>query len=242
MLLVPRGELHPPVPPGHARIAVVHSRRLYLAALAELLTAPPLEAAVSSFTRSDEALESVRDGCYDVLLCGLRCEPLSGVEIARRIREEGGPPVGLIADAEDAERALDALQTADGVFTADISHEEFAAGVDAIMRGHYVMSATLANRTLERRSQPFEGSPASSAYRRLSATEREILLALGTAIPIESIAASRGITKKTVRNHVASIYHKLRLQSRAEAILWVARMGLSDDMHGDPAKVEAASA
>ena len=132
--------------------------------------------------------------------------------------------------------------TADGVFTADISHEEFAAGVDAIMRGHYVMSATLANRTLERRSQPFEGSPASSAYRRLSATEREILLALGTAIPIESIAASRGITKKTVRNHVASIYHKLRLQSRAEAILWVARMGLSDDMHGDPAKVEAASA
>ena len=42
-----------------------------------------------------------------------------------------------------------------------------------------------------------------------------------------TIAANRGISHKTVRNHLAKIYRKLELHGRTEAMLWAARMGLT---------------
>jgi DNA-binding NarL/FixJ family response regulator len=62
----------------------------------------------------------------------------------------------------------------------------------------------------------------------LSPTEMEILVMIGRADSIPAIAASRGISHKTVRNHLAKIYRKLELHSRTEAMLWAARMGLTN--------------
>ena len=71
----------------------------------------------------------------------------------------------------------------------------------------------------------------SSPHRRtasqLSVTELDILTMIGEAKSIPAIAASRGISHKTVRNHLANIYRKLDLRSRTEAMLVAARMGLT---------------
>ncbi|HEX2681166.1 MAG TPA: LuxR C-terminal-related transcriptional regulator, partial [Candidatus Dormibacteraeota bacterium] len=58
-------------------------------------------------------------------------------------------------------------------------------------------------------------------------TELEILAMIGQARSIPAIAASRGISNKTVRNHLAKIYRKLELHGRTEAVLWAARMGIT---------------
>jgi DNA-binding NarL/FixJ family response regulator len=50
---------------------------------------------------------------------------------------------------------------------------------------------------------------------------------IGEAKSIPVIAAARGISHKTVRNHLANIYRKLELRSRTEAMLCAARMGLT---------------
>src|SRR5256886_4382594 len=59
---------------------------------------------------------------------------------------------------------------------------------------------------------------------RLSPAERTILSLLGQAHSTRSIAAARGISDKTVRNHMASIYRKLEVRNRSEAIIWSLRM------------------
>jgi DNA-binding NarL/FixJ family response regulator len=61
----------------------------------------------------------------------------------------------------------------------------------------------------------------------LSPTELDILTMIGRAQSIPAIAASRGISHKTVRNHLANIYRKLELRSRTEAMLCAVRMGLT---------------
>jgi DNA-binding NarL/FixJ family response regulator len=61
----------------------------------------------------------------------------------------------------------------------------------------------------------------------LSPTELDILTMIGDAKSIPVIAAARGISHKTVRNHLANIYRKLDLRSRTEAMLCAARMGLT---------------
>jgi DNA-binding NarL/FixJ family response regulator len=50
---------------------------------------------------------------------------------------------------------------------------------------------------------------------------------IGRAQSVTSIATSRGISSKTVRNHLAKIYRKLELHGRTEAMLWAARQGLT---------------
>ena len=52
---------------------------------------------------------------------------------------------------------------------------------------------------------------------------------VGAARSIQAIAMTRGISQKTVRNHLANIYRKLELRSRTEAMLCAARMGLTRD-------------
>jgi DNA-binding CsgD family transcriptional regulator len=51
---------------------------------------------------------------------------------------------------------------------------------------------------------------------------------VGLAHSTRSIAAARGISPKTVRNHLANIYRKLELKNRSEAILWSARAQRSE--------------
>jgi DNA-binding NarL/FixJ family response regulator len=50
---------------------------------------------------------------------------------------------------------------------------------------------------------------------------------VGSATSVVDIAAARGISQKTVRNHMANIYRKLDLRSRTQAMLCAARMGLT---------------
>ncbi|HEV2953823.1 MAG TPA: LuxR C-terminal-related transcriptional regulator, partial [Candidatus Dormibacteraeota bacterium] len=68
-----------------------------------------------------------------------------------------------------------------------------------------------------------------SSTKRLSQTEYQVLAQVGQARTIAEIAVARGISQKTVRNHLASIYRKMEIRSRTEAILLAARMGLSPE-------------
>jgi DNA-binding NarL/FixJ family response regulator len=74
-----------------------------------------------------------------------------------------------------------------------------------------------------------ESANARPGLGRLSRTEIDILTMVGAARSVQSIAAARGISQKTVRNHLANIYRKLELRSRTEAMLCAARMGLTAD-------------
>ncbi len=211
---------------GQVHILLIERRQLVRSALERMLSGPPLNSHVTCCSRSDTALEVLDRMPIDLVLCQLAAEPVSGHDVARQLSGLGLPPVGLLADHDEEVRVEDAIQAgARGLFSAGVSDAEFAAGVLAMLRGHFVMSSKLARRPLEPRTR----DAAALAYSHLSKTEREILLQLGQAIPIDAIAAGRGTTKKTVRNHVTSVYRKLDLRSRADVVLWVARMGLIEN-------------
>ncbi len=207
-------------------ILLIERRQLVRSALERMLSGPPLSSQVTCCPSSDTALELLDKLRVDLVLCQLAAEPVNGHDVARQLSSLGLAPVGLLADDDEEVRVDEAIQSgARGLFSAGVSDAEFAAGVRAILRGHFVMSSNLARRPIEARAR----EAAAQAYSQLSNAEREILLLLGQAIPIDAIAAGRGTTKKTVRNHVTSVYRKLELRSRADAVLWVARMGLIEN-------------
>jgi DNA-binding NarL/FixJ family response regulator len=118
------------------------------------------------------------------------------------------------------------MSPAAGLFTKDATLEEFLVGVGAVLSGHRAIGSSLMGKVMDRLAR----QPATEQRQngnRLSPTELEILVMIGHAESIPAIAASRGISHKTVRNHLAKIYRKLELHGRTEAMLWAARTGLT---------------
>lgn len=209
-------------------VLIVDSQPLFLDALCTILEAPPLSAMVTKCVRSDMALEIVRRQNVDLVLCELGSVPLSGLQLVTVLAAEfPAIPITLLADQRDTDQLTEAMNsTAAGFFTKDASLDEFLVGVRAVLGGNRAIGARLMNRLLARLAV----LPADSLRhggRPLSRTELEILTMVGDAESIASIAASRGISNKTVRNHLARIYRKLELRGRTDAVLWAARSGLT---------------
>lgn len=210
------------------RALLIDRQPLFLAALANLLQAAPLGAIVETAVRSDIGLDIVLAGAVDLVFCELRADPISGSELVQTLARDGREvPVILLGDpGDDAELAVALEANAAGLFTKDAGLDEFLAGVQAVVSGHRAIGSGLLTRLFERASEhPRDGKRFAS---QLSPTEMEILVMIGRAQSIPAIAASRGISNKTVRNHLAKIYRKLDLHGRTEAVLWAARMGLTE--------------
>jgi DNA-binding NarL/FixJ family response regulator len=222
--------------PGQLQTLIVDRQPLFTAALGSLLAGPPLLARVWTASRSDEAMDIVRRGAIRLVFCDVGAEPTPGRELAATLASLEPPvPLILLGDPEDHERMTAALSTsAAGVFTKDSSLEEFLVGVDAVLSGHRAIGAGLISHLLDRIAQPGSRHVRTPGPGQLSPTELEILAMIGDAESITSIAVARGISHKTVRNHLAKIYRKLELHGRTEAMLWAARMGLTADRRPEP--------
>ena len=58
------------------------------------------------------------------------------------------------------------------------------------------------------------------AARSVSGREREIFLGVLEGCTNQEIADSLGIREKTVEEHLSSLYRKIRVKTRSQAILW----------------------
>jgi DNA-binding NarL/FixJ family response regulator len=176
---------------------------------------------------SDDGLAIVEQGGVSLVFCELRAGPISALSLAQRLAElTPKVPVIVLGDSEDEHLLSAAVQdSVAGVFTKDAALDEFLVGVSAVLAGHRAVGAKLMTRLLGRLAE--QPTTLHRTQKQLSATELDILRMVGQAKSIQAIAMSRGISHKTVRNHLANIYRKLDLRSRTEAMLFAARMGLT---------------
>lgn len=208
-------------------LLLIDRQPLFLAALGSLLTAPPVRARIQVAHDSDTGLQIALAGDVHLVFCEVRTDPIPAVDLAQRLAQlTPRVPVILLGEAEDERLMSAALHTSvAGLFTKDATLDEFLVGVQTVLSGHRAVGANLMGMVLARlKDSPVQ---ARRPANQLSPTELDILTMIGQAKSIPVIAASRGISHKTVRNHLANIYRKLELRSRTEAMLCAARMGLT---------------
>jgi DNA-binding NarL/FixJ family response regulator len=61
----------------------------------------------------------------------------------------------------------------------------------------------------------------------LTPREREVLGLISHGMADADIAAKLGLTRSTVRNHVATLYSKIGVHSRSSAIIWARERGIN---------------
>jgi DNA-binding NarL/FixJ family response regulator len=137
--------------------------------------------------------------------------------------DEDAPAVLLLTDNQSAAAQLIDLPVW-GVLSLDASPEELSAAVHALGEGLWIGSPALLQELLER--QPAfvleEGDPIVDP---LTAREREVLQLVAEGLANKQIALSLGISEHTVKFHLSSLYTKLGITSRTEAIRAGARRG-----------------
>jgi DNA-binding NarL/FixJ family response regulator len=143
-------------------------------------------------------------------------------EASIAVAEDGTQALVLISEEEHAVSRLRAMQLRGwGVVPPDAPPEELAAAVAAVGQGLIVLPKAMTERLLH--------EPAASVEElseTLTTREREVLDLLGRGLSNKLIGRELHISEHTVKFHISSLYAKLGVNNRAEAVSRGARHGL----------------
>jgi len=129
---------------------------------------------------------------------------------------EGTPPVLLLTEDIDRAEPLFNLPVW-GMLPLDSSVAEILAALQALAEGLTVASPGLLNHLVERRLLPaFEN--AEEVLDPLTSRERQILQMAAEGLANKEIAGQLQISEHTVKYHLSTLYSKLGVSSRTEAV------------------------
>ena len=174
------------------------------------------------------ALELVETHHPDVLLLDIRLPDLTGSEVAQKLQDRGDPTAVLVLTAyKDPRTVFSLLQRgAAGYVLKDEALETLAEAVRAAAAGDTWLSPAVASQVVDRALGDAPGGSETSLPTPLTPRETEVLCLLGRGLDNSAIAEALTVTKRTVQNHVSSIYGKLHVSSRTQAALWAIRQGM----------------
>ena len=187
---------------------------------------PDLEI-VGEADNGQQAIELAHALKPDIVVMDVRMPVLSGIEATRRIREALPNVQVLVLTAHDDDQYIFSLLQAGAsgylLKTAPVS--ELVKAIRQVRAGESPLDPAIARKVVARMSGE-RGSPAdASAMPDLTARELEVLQLLANGLSNQAMAEALFISDRTVQAHLTSIFAKMGVASRLEAVLTAIRRG-----------------
>jgi DNA-binding NarL/FixJ family response regulator len=207
------------------RALVVDDHPLFRFGVCTLLAADGIEV-VGEAAGGVLAVDAVAALCPDVVLMDLHLPDISGVNATRQIvAEQPATGVLVLTMSDDSESVFAAMRAgARGYLLKDAEPDEIIRAVHAVARREAIFGPDIATRVLGFFSSPT--LTADPVFPELTAREREVLSLIAGGYSNAAIAKTLSLSPKTVRNHISSVFAKLRVAGRAEAIVLAKDAGL----------------
>lgn len=205
------------------RVLIVDDHAIVRAGLSQLVgTAEDLDL-VGEAVDGEQAVEMAARLRPDVVLMDLSMPGVDGVQATGRIiAANSAAHVLVLTSFSDQPRIVDVLQAgAEGYLLKHSEPEVILAGIREIVQGGSPLDPKAARVLLTERRRPASGV-------KLTGREREVLRMVGDGNPNKVIARRLGISERTVKAHLTSIYQRIGVTDRTQAALWAQRHGSLD--------------
>lgn len=151
---------------------------------------------------------------------------LASVSSARLLESKSAFAVLFLTDdVESIRSVLNSNVRAWGVLSADATEDELVAAVRAVGEGLWVGAPGLVQ-SLIRLTGRRESLGEDSLIEPLTAREMEVIQLMAQGLANKQIALSLSISEHTVKFHLSSLYAKLGISSRTEAVKRGIELGL----------------
>jgi DNA-binding NarL/FixJ family response regulator len=204
---------------GRTRIAVVEDKRVTREGIAAILEETPDLHCVGAFGSMEQALEALEKTPCEVILLDIQLPGMSGVEGARLLSERF-PKIRILMLTvyEDAEKVFQSIRNgACGYLLKKTPPARLIEAVRQARRGESPLSSGVA-RHIVRFLQSRKTLPSPLSRSTLSPQELAVLRMLADGHSYASSAEQLEITINTVRDYVRSIYEKLQVHTKSEAV------------------------
>lgn len=201
------------------------------AAVRGLIAAKPGYSLVAEAGSIAEATALARETKPEVILLDLGLPDGSGARLLDALHAESIRPLVLVLTVfDDDDHIFEAIRAgALGYLLKEDIGTRLLSSLDDVRGGGSPMSPSIARRVLARFAAPAPGDapPRSDAGRcALTAREREVTELLAHGCTYDEVGHTLGVTKNTVRAFIRSIYEKLHVCSKTEAVREAMRLGI----------------
>jgi DNA-binding NarL/FixJ family response regulator len=181
---------------------------------------------LASCADGDEALRSVRLHRPDVLVVDIRMPGLSGLEVARKMREENLPTrIVLLTAALEEEELIDAVHLqVHGIVLKEMAPQLLVQCIRKVHAGEQWVERRSAKQALEKMLRREAGTREVSGI--LTAREIDLVRMVARGLRNREIADKLFISEGTVKVHLHNIYDKLQVDGRMALLRYAQEKGL----------------
>ena len=213
---------------GAIRVVLADDHPIYRQGLATVVSDAEDVDLVGVAADGGEAVSLAVEHLPEVALIDLHMPGVSGIDATRRLAVEAPQVAVLVLTMlEDDESVLAAMAAgARGYLVKGATGDRILAAIRAVAAGEAVFGPTVADHILDLVGTDRRASRHGRTFSALTEREEEVLALIAAGRSNREIAQMLVVADKTVRNHVSSIFTKLQVADRAQAIVKAREAGL----------------
>ncbi len=163
----------------------------------------------------------------EVVIMDVAMPKLSGIEATKQIKANLPATIVLVLTGYDYDEYIFSLLEAGaaGYLLKDVSGDELIDAIRAVYAGEPMFHPRVLRKLMGRFSSPVAGPAPARPVEALSERETEVLKIAAKGMSNKDVGKTLFISERTVQAHMRSIFNKLGVGSRSEAILYALKRG-----------------
>lgn len=210
------------------RVLLVDDHTLLRQGLRNMLELNKNIVVVGEASEGDEAVRKTKELMPEVVLMDITLPGMNGIQATQMIKENH-PEVNVIILTMhvDEGHAFEAIEAgASGYLVKSATHDELVNAIQVVHKGEALIHPAITKRIMEEFIHLTRGKVKETQNFGLTEREMEVLEHLCQGASNKEIAEKLFISLKTVKSHLRSIFKKLHVSDRTQAVAHALREGM----------------